>query len=827
MRSISVAALSAVSFFCSLNLPAQTPVALPFTITTLAGTSPMAAAAGTQCPNLPTGVVSTDAFGDGCLAVNGILGNDPYSGVAVDSFGNVFVNDDVKGVLHWINPSSGVMTLVAGGGTACSSKIDSSGDNCVAATGTPTTPIIDARGFGIDPYGNPLLAGYNDHLVHIICRASSPLCGNAAPTAAAPIQIPIGTMGLVAGCAYSSGSSGVTGAGVDNTPGFTTSSAGFAGSPFVNAGSSSSACTASLGEVDQPRGVTGDAYGNIYYADTASERWRVVLGPQTYNGVTNPLWAALALNSAWSTLHAGYVYTVAGASTASTTLGGSCAGGGTATDGDGDGCLFTAATVFASTSDAQAVGVDAAGNMIFSDAGRGLLRVLFVNATGAAGAAMANAIELNNPAMNPATPQTGFVYSLAGAGTTGGISATPALGNSRTALDSSTTKLTVSPQGNIFVGDKTRVLFFDINTGFIRILFTSASANVAKGSFCSGSSGPASLSAYSDGCPASNAEFGNTNGLSLAVDGAGNLYLDDGNSNSSLGLARKIDAQGFAPQLLDALQKQTFETHLYNATAAASSALLSATPDITAGSPACTLNADHTVDCTVTVASTPSATGLRSATLTVANGSGGGDADIALDGTVSGSALAFDNVSTTTNNTTTPVAPITVGILSGFAPAAVAVDGAGNAYAANGASIVESIGGTEYTLSTSSSTPIALPASPTQIAVDAVGNVYAVSSTSSAIERVGCCFSGNTRELFDQFDCLRTVLRLHGSPASCRSRCLRQLVRRGPPEFIGKHGRLQTVAIGNRRTAASHSRCRVDQSSFAGGGCLGKCVRGR
>ena len=299
MRRIVVAALSAVCPFLCLNLSAQSPIALPYTMTTPGGLSPMAATAGTQCPNLPAGVVSSDAFGDGCLAVNGIFGNDPQSGLAVDPYGNVIINDDIKGVVHMINPNSGIMTLVAGGGTACSAKLDSSGDGCVAATGTPLL-TGSTRGVGIDPYGNVLLAGYNDHFVHIICRVASPLCGSGAPSAATPIQIPIGNMGLVAGCAYSGGSSGVTGVGVDNTPGFTI--AGFSVAGFSNAGGSSSACGTSLGEVDQPRGVSGDAYGNVYFADTGSARWRVVLGPQTYNGVSNPLWNILGTESAWTTL---------------------------------------------------------------------------------------------------------------------------------------------------------------------------------------------------------------------------------------------------------------------------------------------------------------------------------------------------------------------------------------------------------------------------------------------------------------------------------------------------------------------------------------------
>ncbi|MGB6695545.1 MAG: Ig-like domain repeat protein [Terracidiphilus sp.] len=737
MRRITLAFMPVVCLLAALNSAAQAPVALPNTMTTIGGLSPMAATAATQCPNLPTGVVSTDALGDGCLAVNGIFGVGAFSGLVIDPFGNVLVNDDIKGVLHLINPNSGIMTLVAGGGTACSSKQDASGDGCVAATGTPTTPIADARGVGIDPYGNVLLAGYNDHFVHLICRNSSPLCGSGAPSAASPIQIPIGNMGLVAGCAYSGGSSGVSGVGVDNTPGFTTSTAGFSGSPFVNAGGSSSACTTSLGEVDQPRGVSADAYGNVYYADTTSERWRVVLGPQSYNGVTNPLWAILALNTSWSTMQAGYVYTVAGASTAGTTKGSSCAGRGTAIDSDGDGCLFTAATVFASSSDAQGVGVDAAGNMVFTDAGHGLLRVLFVSGAGAAGASMVNAIEVNNVGMNPSSAQPGFVYSLAGAGSTGGVSGTPGLGNSRTALDSSTTKLTVSPQGNIFIGDKTRVLFFDINTGFIRTLVSQASSNVAAGSSCS--SGQKSLSAYSDACPAANAEFGNSNGLSVGADGAGNLYLYDGTSSTTGQLVRKVLAQGLAEQSLATPLIQSFEVHLPETAAGSVSgatATLTSTPDMTAAAPACAQNGDNSVDCTVTVTATPSAVGLRSAALTVTLPAGSwqnASGSIALNGIVPGSVLAADNASTTANGVTTPVAPAAIAALSAIVPEGIALDGAGNVYAidANSGSILESVQGADGVAISSH-----LPANPSEIAVDQLGDVFAVGSGTPSIEEL-------------------------------------------------------------------------------------------
>ena len=56
-----------------------------------AGSAPMTPVAGTPCPTLNaiTGAVSTDAFGDGCLAVNGIFGAAARGGVQVDAFGNI------------------------------------------------------------------------------------------------------------------------------------------------------------------------------------------------------------------------------------------------------------------------------------------------------------------------------------------------------------------------------------------------------------------------------------------------------------------------------------------------------------------------------------------------------------------------------------------------------------------------------------------------------------------------------------------------------------------------------------------------------------------
>jgi hypothetical protein len=750
-----VATLSLLSVIFPLSAAAQTPIALPYTMTTLAGQSPMTATAGTQCPNLPLGKVSADAFGDGCLAVNGIFGSPVYGGVVVDSNGMIYVVDDAKFVIHKINPATGIMTLVAGGGTACGSAVDSSGDGCPAATGTI---LVADRAAGIDYYGNPMWGAYSSHLLHMVCINASPICvsGTPAPTATNPLQIEIGYMGLVAGCAGNTGGSGTSGNGLDNAPGFTTKTNAVAA--FLNGGT----CSTSVGETNRPESYSGDVYGNIYYYESVDGRYRVVLGPQTstYFSGNNPLYAVLTqTGSPWATVTAGYAYTIVGLGSA-TTGGTGCNGGGTATDAFGDGCLFTSAETGGLLAFQAGIGVDAAGNMVFTDNTRGL-RVFYVSdgtnfAAGTpgyiAGQKMKAAIIANIKSYTGWTsvtaPPTGFNYMLAGGGATAIGSATPAtLGSALSfTAENKMYRLTVSPQGNIYIGSilSQKVYFFDINTGYLRTLFTSAASNIAKGTTCGAGTGLTSLSAYGDGCPASKSQFTDGSTLSVGVDPQGNLYMFDGTDS----LVRKVLAQGLTPQTYNttpASQTQTFQVHLpesaFVGTITGAAATVTSSPDITVAAgtnpttPSCSQNGDNTVDCTVQVTTAPTAVGQRSAALTVTLPTGtweNSSATINLNQTVTGSVMVVDSASLGG----TPIAPATNEYLSGFPPAAVAVDGAGNVYAASGTRILESIGGSAYQLTTS------LPATPSQIAVDPTGNIFAVNSGTPTITELEVTAAG-------------------------------------------------------------------------------------
>ena len=789
--------LPVLSLLCVVSASGQSSVALPYTMTTLAGglVQTTYTAGTTYCPGSGT-VKATTAYGDNCPAVGANFGAAGRGGVAVDQYGNVFVADDINKVAHMIDASTGVMTLLAGGNSACTGKVDSEGDGCLAASNTTFSSGI--RGIGIDPYGNVLLAGYGDSAIHMICRYASPLCTVAAPapTASAPIQIQVGYMGIVAGCVAGASGAGTTGTGVDNTPGFSTlnstatNSASYpaalsgSASAFKNAGS----CTTALGETSQPRGVTADLYGNIYYADTGTSRTRVVLGPLTssfFSG-NNPLYAALGSNSPWSSPVAGYVYTVVNPAGTGTSTGGSastagsaCAasltvnsakysysGSARATNIRGDGCPWFDSSVNASSGNTVGVAVDAAGNMIFTDPGNGSatyggVRVLFVQgwATAAlaanagasgsvatAGVAMYKAIVANNAGV---TPTAGFIYNLIGnaglqataSGNT--IGTTPYLGSSIKISDA-LYRLTVSPQGNIYIGDNTRVLFFDINSGYARVLLQSSGAASTVGSACNSSSTAIARSSFGDGCPASaagsSAEFGNGNGsLSVAVDGQGNLYMYDASSYGGGMLVRKVLAQGMGTQPVSTLnaltstasvaaplqalgvtQTQTFQAHFLSATAASATVTSSTNASLSLATPVCgSLNADGSLDCTVKGTILPTASGNQSGSF-ILTAAGGASVSFTLGNSVSGSVLAIDNASAAGTAMST-----TAALFNGYAPTSVAVDSAGNVYAGilNGSSysIVESVAGSPSGTVTAAS---GLTAAPTALTVDGAGNIY-------------------------------------------------------------------------------------------------------
>ncbi len=112
------------------------PQLLPYTAKLIAGGAATSPASGTACPL--SGNISTDAFGDGCLATEVNLGSGTTGGpkfAVADKNGNIFFGDFVNGLVRRVDAITSVITTVAGGaasspgvGSVCGTGVSTSGD---------------------------------------------------------------------------------------------------------------------------------------------------------------------------------------------------------------------------------------------------------------------------------------------------------------------------------------------------------------------------------------------------------------------------------------------------------------------------------------------------------------------------------------------------------------------------------------------------------------------------------------------------------------------------------------------------------------------------
>jgi len=657
-------------------------IVYPNTISTVAGGASANPTKGAACA-VGSPFTATDALGDGCPATQALLGSVLY-GEGTDPFGNIFFLDTTNEVIHKIDARSGIMTLVAGGASpaGCTAQADKFGDNCLAAT--QTGAFNNPRGMTVDPYGNVIIADYGDDLIHIVCNTVSPLCASAK----------VGYMEVLAGAVTSTTGSGTAVTGV---------TAGTAGD-----GNLAVSSTATTG-VNTPRGAAADVYGNVYIADTANIRFRVVLGPASYNGVTNPLTAAIALDSTYSTPGAGKIYPIMGGFTAAT-AGSYCNGssGAKSLDAYGDGCPFYNTAISASTSSVYGVAIDPSGDAVMSDAGNKLLRVLYMG-----GAKMGALITLENPGV---TPVVGSIYLIGGGGTHGLTTTSAPLLATTQIWSSSSTRVAMDAVGNIYLGDSAPdVVFLDINTGFAHVLF-------APGTLCS-----AKTDSLGDGCPASQSTFGaNGSTLSISIDNLGNLIMADSGDKA----IRKVSASSLMPMAVGTAATQNIVVHEPAGITGVTAALTTASPDVALGTPSCaTANGDGTLDCTIAATLSASAPGFRSTSLAVtASGSSTATTIFPMSGMATGSALVTDSATSSTAGSLVPTVS-----LGSIKPLSVAVDGANNVYSADSATSKFSVylaGQAATLLSTTAPTGL------TQIAVDTQGDIYAVGSGSTSISKL-------------------------------------------------------------------------------------------
>jgi len=711
----------------------------PNTFSTLAGSYTGTYSAGGVCGGASSGskFISVDTLGDGCPLQQAVLGPS-LSGIGMDGAGNIYVDDYTNGAVRKIDAKSGIVTKVIGtGNTVCSAttsatgtKQDSLGSGCVntSALGPAT-----ARGMNVDPWGNVIIGSYNSNMINIVCLATSPLCPGTAN------RKQVGSFYRIAGCIASQGSGATGETGISAYTGGDNSLA----SPFQNlsgdvaawglTGAAATAatvgtagtCSSTSGAVNSARNAQADKYGNVYIADTSGDRYRLVLGPASYNGVTNPLFAIINMNPKYAA-NEGYIYTILGSFSSftmntitynvPTAAGQACSSASTtiqSTDAYGDGCAFFETGKPAGATSPAGIGVDKDGNPIFSDNTDGLVRVLYVGGT-----TMANIIITNNPGV---TPVVGTVYAIEGTGTAS-KGATPELNVSNGSISSGNTKVAVDGSDNIYLSDGTGINIIDATTGYLRRPISTGGTACLSG-----------VNGNGDGCATGQGTSWtslSSVGTAIAVDNLGNLLLAD-----STGRVRKVLAGTLYPTAVGSSFAQNIVFHEPAGTTSITATLLNAAAGISlSGSPTCTLYAtssDNTADCTVVVTFAPTVPGKVGATLAITNSGGGGATTLyPLTGMAADAALVTDTASPKQSTVAT--------FGTNGLPTSLAFDTGGNLYVIdNHALIVNRIsGGVTTTVGT-------ITRAANQVAVDIAGNVYVTAVGASSITKFTLTSAGS------------------------------------------------------------------------------------
>ncbi|MGN6868349.1 MAG: hypothetical protein ACTHMY_08100 [Solirubrobacteraceae bacterium] len=243
----------------------------PVTIFTIAGVP------GTSC--------SPPTCGDGGPATS--AGLDVPEGVAVDRAGNVLIADTDDDVVRRVDPTTGVITTIAGTErTACSAS--PCGDGGAATSATLRAPF----GVAVDRAGNVLIADTNDDVVRRVdattgvittiagtqrtdCSAAP--CGDGGPATSATLSEPSGVAVDGAGNVLIADSGDDAIRRVDHTTGVITTIAGIERTVCFTStcGDGGPATSATF---NFPSAVAVDAAGNMLVADLADEVVRRVDG---------------------------------------------------------------------------------------------------------------------------------------------------------------------------------------------------------------------------------------------------------------------------------------------------------------------------------------------------------------------------------------------------------------------------------------------------------------------------------------------------------------------------------------------------------------------
>jgi hypothetical protein len=220
--------------------------------------------------------------------------------------------------------------------TVCTATIDKYGDNCPANDGAPTTntksgitgALTKGRGLGVVKNGDVYFADYNGNLDHKISAstgimtivggylsgtagksssAAASYTGDGGPSTSASVYASRGITADAAGNIYIADSSNHVIRKV-NTSGIISMIVGAFASPAVGAYGGDNG-PASSAKLNTPEDVEVDANGNLFIGDSGNSRVRVV-----YAGGAQVA-ALIAATNGNTVVQPGYIYTIVGGST--------------------------------------------------------------------------------------------------------------------------------------------------------------------------------------------------------------------------------------------------------------------------------------------------------------------------------------------------------------------------------------------------------------------------------------------------------------------------------------------------------------------------------
>ena len=677
--SAGIVAFAAV--FASQPALAQTtpPYLLPYTIQSLAGGG-ATPTVGATCTGA-NGVTGTayDAFGDGCPISSGavIVGaSNNIHDVVVDQQGNIFFIDDTgsNGTVRRIDARTGIVTLYAGSlttQTVCTATTvyDKYGDGCPANDGKAnfaggyTGNFAIFRGLGLAPNGDLYIADYGGYLIHKISRAT-------------------GVMTVVAG-ALASGTKatsigGSKGYGSDNVVAF--------GQPTPPA-LTPSAQSALL----SPRGVTVDAAGNIYIADSGNNVVRKVTASTGVistivganpNNLPAPPPPASAETAARPTPHLScsasprMSRSIPSAISSSPT----CPTPASAS--------FTPAARRSSTSSSKPTAPPPPPATSTPS-----------SATASPPPATSRPPAPRSPPPSPSAPRASC-DSTAAAISTSRITATTSSGS------------------------------VDASTGYMRVIAGTIGATVPP-ALCTAHS-----DAFGDNCPATTAALNSNSDMGVTVDSFGNILVTDPLDSR---LRRVNTNQVFPAAVANASTTQTIQIHFAAGDGPATSNPYIITPGSDfafTSSATCNTNPDNTQDCLLNIAFTPTVAGTDTANLTITSKLNGAST-FALSGVATAPAVALDPGSASLITTTTLKSPS--GVALDLRNSTYIADTGNNrvvAYAYFGAQTLIAGNGTAGYTGDNASGALATLNGPKAVVTGPTGLIYIADTGNNVIRRV-------------------------------------------------------------------------------------------